>query len=85
VAVRDRLRQHLDRANGIGEVITVERELARVQGEIEVLTARLKQLRGSVAFAELTISARHPVELGPVSLVLVTLTRWVGKLFVWST
>jgi len=52
-ASRDRLRQLLERAGTVQDVIAVERELARVQGEIESLEARLTALRSQVALSEL--------------------------------
>jgi len=52
-ASRDRLRQLLERAGTVQDVIAVERELARVQGEIQSLEARLTALRSQVALSEL--------------------------------
>ena len=81
-AVRDRLRQHLERAANVGEVVAVERELARVQGEIDAMEARLKHLRSSAALAEITIEARRRRVLGPLGLVLYGAGWVLGKHFV---
>jgi|SRR5215211_716015 len=82
-ALRDRLRQHLERATTVADVVAVERELARVQSELDALEARRKVLRTSVALAELNVElTRRPV-LGPLGLLLAGTGRLIGKLFVW--
>ena len=82
-ASRDRLAQLLERAGSVDEVISVERELARVQGEIESLDARLQSMKGQVAMSELSVEMwRRPV-LGPLGLLLSGALTVVQKLFVW--
>ena len=83
VAVRDRLRQHLERAQSVADVVAVERELTRVQSEIDVLEGRLKRLRTDVALSELTLSASQRVVLGPLGALFAGLGKAIGKLFVW--
>lgn len=81
-AIRDRLRALLERAQSIQDVITVERELARVQGELDSLERRLEYLRGSASMAELSVDARRKRILGPLGLVVAG-TGWVlEKLFI---
>lgn len=82
-ALRDRLRQHLERATTVADVIAVERELARVQSELDALEARRAALRSSVAMARLEVALERRVVLGPLGLVLAGALRLVGKLFVW--
>ncbi|HEX5725213.1 MAG TPA: DUF4349 domain-containing protein [Longimicrobiaceae bacterium] len=82
VAVRDRLRQHLQRAGGVQDVIAVERELARVQTEIDALEARLKRLRTDVAMSQVTLDIHRKRVLGPLGLLLAGLGWLIGKLFV---
>lgn len=57
-ALRDRLRSYLDKASNLEEILKVERELARVQSEIESLEARLKILRDQVAMSELDVRVK---------------------------
>jgi hypothetical protein len=81
-AIRDRLRALLERAGSIPDVISVERELARVQGELDVLERRLEYLRGSSSMAELSVDAAPKRILGPLGLLAVG-TGWVlQKLFI---
>ena len=57
-ALRDRLRSYLDKTTKLEEILGVERELARVQSEIESLEAKLKVLKDQVAMSELDVRAR---------------------------
>ena len=83
-ATRDRLRQLLGQASAIRDVIEVERELQRVQGDLESLERRVESLRGQVAMSDLSVHVTRKVVLGPVGVVLRGLTVAVGKLFVWG-
>jgi predicted small secreted protein len=81
-AIRDRLRQLLDRAQSIQDVITVERELARVQGELDGLERRLAYLRGSSSMAELSVEARKERILGPIGMVVAAAAWLLEKSFI---
>ena len=82
VAVRDRLRQHLERAEGVPDLLTLEREIARVQSEIEILESRLERLRTGVALAEVTLEARQERILGPLGRLGAGIVWAISKLFV---
>ena len=82
-ATRDRLRQLLERAGNVQDVIAVERELARVQGEIESLEARLSVMRSQVALSELAVTLRQRPVLGPLGVVAAGAGTVLKKLFVW--
>ena len=82
-ASRDRLTQLMERGTTVTDVIAVERELARVQSEIESLEARLAALKGRVARSDLTVSMEQRRVLGPLGLVAVGVGKVLGKLFVW--
>ena len=83
IGVRDRLRALLERSSGMSEIMSVERELARVQAEIDSIEGRLRHLRSRAVMAELSLSARRERKLGPIGLLVVG-TGWVlEKLFVW--
>ncbi|HKG93980.1 MAG TPA: DUF4349 domain-containing protein [Gemmatimonadaceae bacterium] len=84
IATRDRLREHLARSATVADAVAAERELSRVQGEIDALEARLKHLRGTVSLAELNVSATRSVVLGPLGWVAVGAGWVVRKLFVWK-
>lgn len=84
-ALRDRLRALLARAEKVEEVLQVERELTRLQTEIDAGEARLKRLRTGVALSALTLDLerkKKPRILGPLGYLFVG-TKWlVTKLFV---
>jgi hypothetical protein len=81
-AVRDRLRAYLQQAGQMSDVVTLERELTRVQGEIDVLEARQRQMAGQVALAEVSLDAERPRVLGPLGWLVVGLGTLIEKLFV---
>jgi len=83
LASRDRLRKLHDSATTVTEVITVERELARVQGEVDSLEGRLKHLRSSAALASVDLSIRQRIVLGPLGVIAKGIGTVLAKLFVW--
>ncbi|HUF26098.1 MAG TPA: DUF4349 domain-containing protein [Gemmatimonadaceae bacterium] len=80
-AVRDRLRLLLDRSVQVSEVLSVERELAWVQSEMDAMEARLRYRRSRAVMAELSLSANRERILGPVSLLFKGVGWAIGKLF----
>jgi len=58
-----RLRSFFDRAGKVSELLAVERELARVRGEIESMQAQLDYLERQVARATLTVTLIEPDEI----------------------
>lgn len=82
VALRDRLRELLVKATEVKDLLAIETELGRIQGEIESMEARLRTLKGQVDLAEIDITfTRRPV-LGPLGYVFKGLFWVVEKLFV---
>ena len=81
-AVRDRLRQYLQRATAVGDVIEVERELTRVQGDVEVLEGRLKRLREDAALSQIALDVHQKRVLGPLGQLLAGIAWFISKLFV---
>ena len=58
-----RLRALLNRAGSVSDLLSVERELSRVRGDIESMQAQLAYLEGQAAMATLTVSLDQP---GPI-------------------
>jgi hypothetical protein len=81
-AERDQLRALLDKAVTINDVFTIERELARVQGDIDSLQHRLEHLRNTSTLAELNAEFNKKRELGPVAAFFGAIGRGIGRLFV---
>ncbi len=64
--LRDRLQTLLaDRPGKLSDLVEIERELARVQGEIDSTQSQLAVMRGRVAMSELTISYNSSGVLAP--------------------
>ncbi|MFL5615843.1 MAG: DUF4349 domain-containing protein [Gemmatimonadaceae bacterium] len=81
-AERDQLRLLVGKAGAINDVFTIEREIARVQSEIDSLQHRLDHLRNTSALAELDAQFSKRREPGPVSAFFGAIGRGIGKLFV---
>ena len=82
IATRDRLREHLGRTSSVAEIVAVERELARVQTEIDSLEGRLAHLRSSVALSTVELQIEQKTVLGPLGYVVWGFLWGVEKLFV---
>ncbi len=84
-ALRDRLRELLQRAKEVKEVLAVEAELTRIQTRVDTLESALKATRRDIELSavELELEEKRPKRiLGPLGLVLEG-TRWIiEKLFV---
>jgi hypothetical protein len=82
VALRDRLRALLDSAKSVKDVLAIEKELGRVQADIDSMQAQLKTLKGKVDLASVTVSIKRRRILGPIGYVLKGAWWAVEKLFV---
>jgi GTP1/Obg family GTP-binding protein len=80
-AERDQLRQLLSKAAAINDVFAIERELARVQGDIDSLQHRLEHLRSTSALAQLDAEFKRKREPGPLGRFLSAIGRGIGRLF----
>jgi hypothetical protein len=56
----DRVRALLGQAQSIGDVVSIESELASREADLDSLTGRLAALRGQVAMSTLTVDLRGP-------------------------
>ena len=85
IVLRDRLRKLLDQATEVKDILAIETELNRVQGDVDSMEARIKALRGRVDFAvlDLHLSRKPPTKiLGPLGYLFKGLFWTVEKLFV---
>ena len=82
VALRDRLRVLLDKATDIKDVLAIERELSRVQGEIDAMEGRIKRLKGTIDFATIELYLENKTVLGPLGFVVKGIGWFVEKMFV---
>lgn len=84
LALRGRFRALLERADSVTETLNVEKELARLQSEIDSLQGRLERTRSQVADSALTLRLERRRVLGPLGWVGHWIWWGVSKLFVLS-
>lgn len=80
--LRDRLQKLLDKAEDVKDVLAIETELNRVQGDIDSMEARIKSIKGGVDYATVDLSLSRKKIPGPVGYALKGFFWGFGKLFV---
>jgi hypothetical protein len=84
IALRDRLRQLLDKATEVKDILAIEAELNKVQSDIDAMEGKIKLLKGQVDFATVDLNMKKNQILGPLGFVFKGLWWGVKKLFVLS-
>lgn len=87
IALRDRLKLHLEKAKDVKDILAIENELNRVQSDIDSMEGQIKSLRGKVDYATivLNLEREHKVKpriLGPLGYLFKGVCWGVEKLFV---
>jgi len=82
LALRDRLRALLERATDVDDVLAIERELTRLQSEIETRQGRIDRLGKDVEMSSLEVTLAEKPLLGPLGYVGYGLWWAISKLFV---
>ena len=82
IVLRDRLRALLDKAETVKDILAIEKELGRVQADIDSMQARLKSLKGKVDLASISVSIKRRRILGPLGYIFKGAWWAVEKLFV---
>jgi hypothetical protein len=82
VALRDQLRVLLEKAAKVEDILSIERELARLQGDIDSLEGRLKNLKGRIEYASIDLHLKRKWVLGPLGYTAKGLGWFIRKLFV---
>ena len=81
-ALRDRLRDLLAKAKNVKEMLEVEKQLARVQSELDSLEGRIKAMSKHTAYSKLTLTIRQKSVPGPLGAVGKGAWWGAKKLFV---
>lgn len=76
--LRERLRGLYKKASSVKEMLKVEKELARVQTQLDSAEARIKTLRKNVQHSELSLSLSKKRVPGPLKLLGRSI-GWIGK------
>lgn len=82
LALRERLRALLERASDVEDVLAIEKELARLQSEIETRQSKLERLKGEVELSALTVALYRKRILGPLGYLSYGIWWSLSKLFV---
>jgi hypothetical protein len=82
IALRERLQALLKRASDVEDVLSIERELNRIQSEIESMQARFDRLKSEVELSALSITLQRKQILGPLGYVGYGIWWAFSKLFV---
>ncbi len=82
IALRDRLRALLERATDVEDVLAIEKELTRIQSEVETLQAGLDRLDSQIALSELSITLQRKQILGPLGYIGYGVWWAISKLLV---
>lgn len=81
-ALRSRLRDLLTRATDVEDVLAIERELTRVQSEIESMEFQLRDLDSRIELSRLTVRLQRKRVLGPLGYLGYGIWWGFKKLFV---
>lgn len=82
IALRDRLKALLGQAKGVKDILEIEKELTRVQSDIDSMEGRLKKLKGQVDLAQIDLTLKRKKILGPVGYIFYGIGWVIQKLFV---
>ncbi|MEM6697369.1 MAG: DUF4349 domain-containing protein [Bacteroidota bacterium] len=81
---RQRYLELLNKAEKVSEILEIERELERINVEIESMKGQLKRLDSKVQYATITVSLQEKIKPGPLGVVGVGLYKVLKWLFVWN-
>ena len=82
LALRGRLQALLEKATSVKDVLSIEKELTRLQADIEVMQAELARVESRVELSELAISLDRTRILGPLGYATYGFFWVIEKLFV---
>jgi hypothetical protein len=82
--IRDRYLALLEKANTVNDILTIEKELERINTQIELLEGKIKYAELSVAYSNITVGFRERAKPGPVGWIFYGLYRGIKWLFVWD-
>ena len=82
VSLRDRLRELLEKAEKVEDILSIEKELSRVQSDIDSMQARFNALKGRIDYTSITVTLNRKRVLGPLGYVFKGVWWTVEKMFV---
>lgn len=80
--LRERFRGLLAKAISVGEVLEVEKELNRIQTDIDSLEGQINTLKDQVSYSKVSIHLRKSTVYGPLGYLFKGIYWAVSKLFI---
>lgn len=80
---RERFIQLLDEANTVAEIIEIEKELSRINEDIDILEGQMNRLENLKDYSEISIRINKEATPGPLGWIFYGLYKAVTWLFVW--
>lgn len=84
IKTRDKYKALLDKAQTVEEILKVERELSRIQSEIDAKQAVFNALKNDVTQYEISVEIEKKEVKGPLGYVFSGIGYLVKKLFIWN-
>jgi len=84
LSVRTRYLSLLDIADSVSDILSIEKELERVNTEIDIMQGRIKYAELSVSYTNITVRFREKAKPGPIGWIFYGLYLGVKWLFVWN-
>ena len=81
---RNRYLELLKIAATVSEILPIEKELERLNRELDLLKSKRERLSNMIAFASITVKTVPQLKPGPVGRVFTTLYEGVKWLFIWD-
>jgi len=82
--LRSRYLELLQIAETVADLLSIEKELERVNTEIEIMEGRIQYAQMSVAYSNITVRFSERVRPGPLGLIFYGLYLGIKWLFVWN-
>jgi hypothetical protein len=82
--VRDRYLALLEKADSVIDILNIEKELERVNTEIELLEGRIKYAEQSVTYSNITVRFREKAKPGPIGWIFYGLYHGIKWLIIWN-
>jgi len=82
IKARDRYLDLLKKAENVTAAVSVEKELERLNGEIEAMKGKLKHLSHLARYSTVTVSIEERTKPGPIGYILMYAWKGVKWLFI---
>ena len=82
INTRDRYLELIKLAESVEDVIRIEKELERLNGQIDLIKGKLNQLKHLTTFATITVSLKEKIKPGPIGYLGVGIGKAIKWLFV---